>query len=101
MCSSDLNSLVGGLISAGTLVGLNYAVGLATYRSKKLEALIEGRPQVLIHNGEIVKGVMTDARLTMHELNSALRRSGCAGVEEVHYAVLENNGSISVIARKE
>src|SRR5436309_1196814 len=61
------NSLVGGLISAGTLVGLNYAVGLATYRSKKLEALIEGRPQVLIHNGEIVKGVMTDARLTMHE----------------------------------
>ena len=95
------NSLVGGLISAGTLVALNYAVGLVTYRSKKLEALIEGRPQVLIHNGEIVKGVMTDARLTMHELNSALRRAGCAGVGEVHCAVLENNGSISVIARKE
>src|SRR6202171_6291849 len=62
------NSLIGGLISAGTLVAVNYAVGLATYRSKKLEALIEGRPQVLIHNGKIVKDVMTEARLTMHEL---------------------------------
>src|SRR5712664_3651024 len=45
------NSLVGGLISATTLVGLNLLVGLATYRSKRLEAIIEGRPQVLAHDG--------------------------------------------------
>ena len=94
------NSLIGGLISATTLVVLNYALGIATYRSKKLEGLIEGRPQVLIHNGEIVNQVMSEARLTHHELNAALRRAGCAGIEEVHYAVLENNGSISVVARK-
>src|ERR1700681_4449677 len=43
------NSLVGGLISAATLIALNYAVGYATFRNKKLEAVIEGRPQVLIH----------------------------------------------------
>src|SRR3989441_8021047 len=42
------NSLLGGLVSATALVGLNYLVGLATYRSRKLESLIEGRPQVLI-----------------------------------------------------
>src|SRR5260221_14300986 len=40
------NSLVGGLVSAATLVGLNLLMGLATYRSKRLEAIIEGRPQV-------------------------------------------------------
>src|SRR3979411_283552 len=45
------NSLVGGLISAPTLIALNYTIGFATFRSKKLEAIIEGRPQVLIHNG--------------------------------------------------
>src|ERR1700709_541142 len=45
------NSLVGGLISATTLIGMNWVNGFATYRSKKLEALIEGRPEVLIHNG--------------------------------------------------
>jgi hypothetical protein len=42
------NSLLGGLIIATTLIGLNYAVGLATFKSKQLEAVIEGRPQVLI-----------------------------------------------------
>jgi uncharacterized membrane protein YcaP (DUF421 family) len=93
------NSLVGGLISATTLVLLNYAVSLTTFRSKRAEALIEGRPQVLIHNGKLFEDVLTRAQLTHHELNSALRRSGCTCVEDVHSAVLENNGSISVTPR--
>jgi uncharacterized membrane protein YcaP (DUF421 family) len=90
------NSLVGGLISAATLVALNYAVGTLTYRSKRLEALIEGRPQLLIHNGQLFEDVLKSAKLTHHELSAALRRGGCAAVDDVHSAVLENNGSISV-----
>src|SRR6266568_7153900 len=39
------NSLVGGLISATTLIALNYSIGFATFRSKRLEAAIEGRPE--------------------------------------------------------
>ncbi len=93
------NSLIGGLISAAALVGVNFLVGLATYRSKRLEAIIEGRPQLLIHNGKLFEDVMAKAFLTHHELNSALRQAGCACVEDVHSAVLENNGSISVIAK--
>jgi uncharacterized membrane protein YcaP (DUF421 family) len=90
------NSLVGGLISAATLVALNFAVGSLTHRSKRLEALIEGRPQLLIHNGQLFEDVLRSAKLTHHELNAALRRGGCACVDDVHSAVLENNGSISV-----
>lgn len=93
------NSLVGGLISATTLVGVNYIVGLATFRSKKLEAIIEGRPQVLIHNGKLFEDVMASAHLTHHELNAALRQAGCASVSDVHSAVLENSGAVSVIAK--
>jgi uncharacterized membrane protein YcaP (DUF421 family) len=94
------NSLVGGLISATTLVGLNFLVGLVTYRSKRLEAIIEGRPQVLVHSGKLFEDVMRKAKLTHHELNAALRQAGCSYVEEVKCAILENNGSISVIARE-
>jgi len=94
------NSLVGGLISAVTLVSLNYAIGYITFRSKKLEAIVEGRPEVIIHNGKIFTDVMVKAQLTHHELDSALRRAGCSSVGEVHMAVLENNGSISVVPRK-
>src|SRR5215813_3307100 len=47
------NSLLGGLISATTLVGANWLVSLSTYRSKRLAAAIEGRPQLLVHNGKL------------------------------------------------
>jgi uncharacterized membrane protein YcaP (DUF421 family) len=94
------NSLVGGFISASTLVLLNYLVGIATYRSKKLESLIEGRPQIIIHNGKVFEDVVAKAKLTHHELNAALRRCGCTCVEEVHTAVLENCGTISIVPKK-
>ncbi|HYX24564.1 MAG TPA: YetF domain-containing protein [Thermoanaerobaculia bacterium] len=95
------NSLTGGLISAATLIAFNYLVGIATFRSKKMEALIEGRPQVLVHNGKLFEDVMAHSQLTRHELNSALRQAGCTCVEEVHTAILENNGSISVTTKKQ
>lgn len=93
------NSLIGGLISATTLVGVNYLVGIATFRSKKLEAVVEGRPQVLIHNGKLFEDVMASAHLTHHELHAALRQAGCASVDDVRSAVLENSGAISVISK--
>lgn len=95
------NSLIGGVISATTLVLINLAVGVVTHRSKKLEGIIEGHPQVLIHNGKLYQEIMTAARLTHHELHAALRQGGCACVDDVHMAVLENNGSISVVPKRE
>jgi uncharacterized membrane protein YcaP (DUF421 family) len=94
------NSLIGGLIAASTLIALNYVVAMLTYRSKRIEALVEGRPQLLIHNGRLIAAALNEARMTHHELNAALRQAGCSSVEEVHYAVLENNGSVSVVAKK-
>ena len=95
------NSVQAGLISALTLVTLNYGIGYATYRSKRLEALIEGRPQVLIHNGELYKDVMEHERLTQHELDAALRRQGVSNISHVHMAMIENNGEITVQLKSE
>lgn len=92
-------TVVGGFVSATTLVALNSLVAVVTYRNKRAEALIEGHPQVLIHNGKLYEQIMSRARITHHELNAALRRAGCTCVEDVHYAVLENNGAISVVPR--
>lgn len=90
------NSLIGGLISATTLVAINYLVGLITFKSKKLEAIIEGRPQVLIHQGKLYEEVMNEAKLTRHELDSTLRQSGFFEIKDVKLAILENNGSVTV-----
>ena len=90
------NSITGGVLSAVTLVSINWIVGYATFRSKRLARAIEGKPEVLIHNGHVYRDVMTRERLTQSELDAALRRAGCASVEDVHFAMLENNGQISV-----
>ena len=95
------NSLVGGLVIATVLVLLNHAVGWATLRSRRIESLVERRPQVLIHDGRLFEDVLAGASLTHEDLHAALRQAGCAGIHEVRAAVLEKNGVISVVARGE
>ena len=93
------NSVLAGGISAVTLVGLNYLVGWATFKSKKLEAIVEGRPVVLIHNGRIIHEAMNEVQMTTHELCAALRGAGCTMPDEVLVAVLENSGDVTVVPR--
>ncbi len=93
------NSVVGGMISVVTLIALNWTLGYATYKSKRIEGLIEGTPQVLIHNGEVNAAVMRREQITHHELEAALRMAGCAAITDVLFAVIENNGQISVRAK--
>ena len=94
------NSITGGMILAVTLVAINWLIGWMTFRSKPLERLIEGRPVILVHNGHVNRRAMRRTQVTMHELESALRAGGCCGPDEVRYAVLENNGEITVILRE-
>jgi uncharacterized membrane protein YcaP (DUF421 family) len=51
-------SLVGGIILATTLIVINYGVGLISYKNKRVEKFIEGRPLVLIHEGKVFEDVM-------------------------------------------
>jgi len=93
------NTITGGLILALTLVGANWVVGYVTYRSKRLSRAIEGRPEVLIHNGVVYRDLMERERLTQDELDSALRHAGASCIEDVQFAVLETNGQVSVRLR--
>jgi uncharacterized membrane protein YcaP (DUF421 family) len=93
------NSVIGGIISAVSLVGTNWLVGLLTYKSKNIESLVEGRPEVLVHNGKLFEKALTHTKITHHELMTALRAGGCATVEEVRTALLETDGTISVLPK--
>jgi uncharacterized membrane protein YcaP (DUF421 family) len=93
-------SLVGGLISAVTLIGLNYLVTRLVVSNRGVERALEGRPQILVRNGVLFEKVLSDAGITRDELNGALRQSGCHGLKHAHLAILETNGSISVLQTK-
>lgn len=94
------NSLTGGLISAATLVVVDYLFDQLTGRVRWLDTLFLGTPQVLVHNGRIDWKAMKAARVTRTDLNAALRRNGVIDLRCVRVAMLELSGNISVVQKK-
>ena len=90
--------MAAGFILVVTLVGLNAGVSYLTYRHKKLELLVDGKPQILIHNGLVDEGALVREHISHHELMAAIRQAGLAEIQEVRVAILETNGHISVIS---
>lgn len=95
------NSITAGALLAGTLIGADLLVSWLTRRSRKVENLVEGKAELLVHNGHVCDDALRKADLTPHDLMAALREHDCASVAEVHAAILETDGRISVLTRKE
>ncbi|WP_298438632.1 YetF domain-containing protein [Ottowia sp.] len=93
------NSLVGGLISALTLIGCHVLMSRLTWMSPRLARWIDGRPRVLIRTGQLDADTMRDERLTSDDVHAALRAAGCLHTHEVERATIENNGQITVVLR--
>lgn len=93
------NSLTGAAIMATTLVALNYAVAFVTSRSRAAEKIIEGVPVVLARDGHLFAGVLKRELVSDDDFTEALRMNGVADVADVQLALLETNGSISVVPR--
>ena len=73
----DDTSLIGGLISATTLVVLAYGLSFLTYHSKLAERIIEGKPRILVRHGRRRPAEMAKQRISTSELKEALRHQGC------------------------
>ena len=94
------NSITAGAILAATLITADVILGVLARRSRKVEVFIEGRPELLIHNGHVLDHALDRCGMTRNDLMAGLRASGIATVQDVHAAVLENNGRITVLERK-
>jgi uncharacterized membrane protein YcaP (DUF421 family) len=93
------NSLTGGLISAATLLVLNWIVGFAAYRWSWFERLVEGRPVRIITDGKVHEKALRQMRLTVAQLRSALRKQGIDGITQCKRAVLEPDGTLSAVRK--
>ncbi|WP_445991596.1 DUF421 domain-containing protein [Geothrix oryzae] len=91
------NTVAGGFILVATLLAVNGVMSWLTWRSKRAETLLEGRPQILIHNGQLDEAMLASERITRHELMAAVRQAGVSDVADVRVAILETNGRINVI----
>lgn len=86
------------LITVG-LLGLLSGVGhIKSFRFRKM---INSEPIIVIADGQIVEENMRKGRLTINELNSMLRNKDVFDIADVHYAILENSGTLSVLLKAE
>ncbi len=90
-------SLLAGLVSAATLLVANRILTYFQKRVPWLQRAFGGRAILLVHNGRILMGPMQQAGLTEDDVMEGLRLRGYAKLEQVQYAVLERDGTISVV----
>ena len=93
------NTVAAGYILVATLMAINGFMGWLTWRSKRAETFLDGRPQILIHNGVMDEKILASERITQHELMASVRQAGLTDLTDVRLAILENNGQINVIAK--
>jgi uncharacterized membrane protein YcaP (DUF421 family) len=91
------NSLAGGAVAAATLLIMNYVVADIAGVSRRFRRFIEGQPTLLVHDGKVITEHMAKERVSMDELDRALREHGICSRNEVALAVLEVDGSISCL----
>jgi uncharacterized membrane protein YcaP (DUF421 family) len=88
-----------GITSAGTLLIVGAIATAVVTRSPKLEKRIIGTPTVLLHDGVIERVNMEREGITEEELLQAAREHDVANLDDVRLAVLEVNGTISIISK--
>jgi uncharacterized membrane protein YcaP (DUF421 family) len=92
-------SLPGGLLLAATLIGLNWLVGLLSSRSRRLDRLFAGVPVLLARDGEVYGQVLRRENISQADFEEAMREADCGRVDEIHLALLETDGRISIVRR--
>lgn len=90
-------SVQGGLVAAFVLIALNRAVAFARLRGGRWGRLIEGTPTVLIEDGQLIEPHLRRESLERDEIEMVVREHGIGSLGDVKLAVLETDGSISIV----
>jgi len=94
------NSLIGGIIAASTLVAMNLVFSRVASRLPYLERLFTSEPTLLIDDGKLMERHLANENVTRAEVEMAAREHGIDDLAKVRAAILERDGSISIIPRE-
>jgi len=89
--------LLAGVIPIVLLLATASILSLLSSKSIRFRTLLSGRPSVVVRQGQVVERALRANRLTLDELMEELRILGHPYLEEIHTAILETNGQLSVL----
>ena len=88
------------LIPIGALVSFEIISSTLVLKFPKIKKLFSSRPSVIIYKGRIDYKEMMRVRISIEELISQIRQNGVFDLDEVDYAILEENGKMSIIPKR-
>ena len=91
-------SLPGGLIAAATLVALDVLIAVATARSRRFDAAMQGSPVLVGRDGVIYEDVLKREHVPRGDVEKALRAADCE-IEDMRMAILEADGNINIMKK--
>jgi uncharacterized membrane protein YcaP (DUF421 family) len=101
------NSMVGentsvwsGIVAVTVLLTLDIVLHALTGRSRRARRAIEGEPRLIVRDGRVLDKAMRQEGIDIDDVRTAIRAHGIDSVRDVRLAVLETDGSISVIPRE-
>ncbi len=94
------NSLAGGLLGAAVLFVVNDVLVRYSYAHPRFRRAVEGRPDVLVHEGRILRHALERNFITKEELLAAARKQGVQHLSDLESVRLEVSGALSFVVRE-
>lgn len=91
--------LSSGIIPIFTLIIMEILLSQFSLKNKKFRRMMTGKPSVIVHNGKLMEKEMKKQRFNSDDLNEQLRIQGYTGIKDIHFAILETNGQLSIIPK--
>lgn len=89
-------SILISLIPIFILTIIQMSFSYLSLKSKNIKNVVDGKPSVIINKGKVNFEEMSKQRYNIDDLLSQLRESSVKSLDEVDYAILENNGKLSI-----
>ena len=97
----DDSSILGGGAGAVMLIFLSYIFNHLVAHNKTARVLLEGKPICLIKDGEILCEAIKKQQVSRNDLFCAIRKRGLSRLADVEYAILELDGTISILNKED
>ncbi len=90
-----------GIVPVVVLLVLHNLIAFISVKSDKARAFFSGKPSIVIHKGIIRREELKKQSYNLNDLLEQLRNKNVMNIGDVHYAVLETNGELSVMLKPE
>lgn len=97
----DDTSLIGGVIGAVTLLGINYLTAAIKFKSRWFEKFVEGSSKILIKDGKINEKALKRELMTREDLNVLAHEEGFESADDLEKCVIDPNGTFQVEGKEE